>query len=78
MSNTGVARKAADRLGEAVRSKRAALRLSQQEVAERAGVSPTRVTEIENGKSDPRLSTIESITDVLGLSITVEQPATAA
>jgi transcriptional regulator with XRE-family HTH domain len=72
MTQSDTGRKVAERLGEAVRSKRAALRLSQLEVAKAAGVSPTRVTEIENAKRDPRLSTVESVVAVLGLRITVE------
>ena len=72
MPNTGAGRKVAEVVGEAVRSKRAALQLSQQEVAKAAGVSPARVTELENAKKDPRLSTVESITEALGLRICVE------
>lgn len=72
MSNTGGKRKAAERIGAAIRSERATQRLSQQELAKKAGVSPNRVTEIENEKSDPRLSTVEAIAGVLGLTVKVE------
>lgn len=72
MTNTGGKRKAAERIGAAIRSERATQRLSQQELAKKAGVSPNRVTEIENEKSDPRLSTVESIAGALGLTVKVE------
>lgn len=75
MSNSGDGRKVAERLGEAVRAKRAALRLSQQQVAVAASVSPSRVTEIENAKADPRLSTVESVLGALGMVLTVENAA---
>jgi transcriptional regulator with XRE-family HTH domain len=72
MSNTGAKRKVAERIGAAIRAERASQRMSQQELAKKAGVSPTRITEIENEKSDPRLSTVESIAGALGLTLTVE------
>jgi transcriptional regulator with XRE-family HTH domain len=75
MPNTGDERKVAERLGEAVRAKRATLRLSQQELAKLALVSPSRVSEIERADSDPRLSTVEKVTDALGLTLTVESAA---
>lgn len=74
MANTS-RRKVAERLGEAVRAKRAALRLSQSELAHKARVNPSRVSEMENAKSDPRLSTVDRITAALGLSITVTEAA---
>lgn len=64
-------RKVAGEIGEAVRRERAALRLSQQEVARRANVSPNRVVEIEQGEANPRLSTVESVVGAVGLKITV-------
>jgi transcriptional regulator with XRE-family HTH domain len=72
MSNTGAKRKVAERIGAVIRAERASQRMSQQELAKKAGVSPTRITEIENEKSDPRLSTVESIAGALGLTLTVE------
>lgn len=48
---------------------RQAVGLTQQELAEKAGVRKATISEIENGKLDPRLSTLEKISDVLGLGI---------
>jgi transcriptional regulator with XRE-family HTH domain len=75
MPNMVAQRKMAERLGETVRMERTRRRLSQQEVAKLAGVSPTRVTEIENATRDPRLSTVESIVGALGMTLTVESAA---
>lgn len=55
----------------AVRMARAEKRLSQIEVAQQAGTSPSRVSELENGNADPRLSTLARIADVLGMRVTV-------
>ena len=38
----------------------------------RAGVNPNRIVEIEQGDSDPRLSTVEKVVGALGLRIRVE------
>lgn len=59
----------------AIRSARAARRLSQIEVAKQAGVSPSRVSELENEISDPQLSTLVKIADELGLSVSVTEAA---
>lgn len=75
MSNTVAPRKTVQHLGEIVRVARARQRLSQAQVAKLAGTSPVRLSEIESGTGDPRLSTVERITDVLGLSIAVTEPA---
>lgn len=72
MTQSVTGRKVVGELGEAVRRERAALRLSQQDVAKRAGVSPNRIVEIERGDKDPRLSTVEKVVGALGLRITVE------
>lgn len=71
MSNSGVRRKMAD----AVRSARAKRRMSQQEVAKQAGVSASRIVEIENEQSDPRLSTLDRVFTAVGLSIEVTEAA---
>jgi transcriptional regulator with XRE-family HTH domain len=49
------------RLGENLRGARKALKLTQEQVAERSGVHPTEVSRIESGKRDPHLSTIRKL-----------------
>lgn len=40
---------------------------SQEELAERAGVRRPTITELENGRGNPTLQTIESIANALGV-----------
>ncbi len=55
-------------IGEKVRSLREALGLTQREVATRAGVSAVLVGQIEKGKAQPSLRTVESLAKALGIS----------
>lgn len=44
-------------------------KLTQKELADRIGVQHTRISEIELGKSNPRLSTIEKIAAYFGIPV---------
>ncbi len=48
---------------------RKAVGLSQAELAERAGVRAATISDIENGRLDPRLSTLRALAEALGLEI---------
>jgi transcriptional regulator with XRE-family HTH domain len=49
---------------------RKAAGLNQQELADKAGLSMSVVSQIERGKKlDPRVSTIEALADALGVSV---------
>lgn len=52
-----------------LRRHRTALGLSQQALAERAGLSRIGYRDIENGKSEPRLDTLRRIAEALGVGI---------
>lgn len=58
-----------------VRGRRAERNLSQSELAQNAGISPARISEIENEQSDPRLSTLVRLADALDLDVRVEPAA---
>lgn len=64
-----------DLLAERVRMARAGKRLSQTEVAQRAGTSVARVSEIENCLADPRLSTVVRIAEALDIDVTIGSAA---
>ena len=55
-------------LGRNLQKIRKELGLRQEELAERAGVSLTQISKIERNEADPRVSTIEKISKVLGCS----------
>lgn len=66
---TGELRSAISR---AVRMRRADKRLSQQDVAELAGVSVVRISEIEGETKNPRIDTIEKVANALGIVVRFE------
>lgn len=51
-----------------------ALRVTQQEIAQRTNIRQSRISQIENGQVDPKLSEIVAISEVLGLRL-VQIPA---
>jgi transcriptional regulator with XRE-family HTH domain len=52
-----------------IRAVQAAKKLTDQELAEAAGVGRTAVSQITNGQWDGRLSTLRKVGDALGLSL---------
>ncbi len=52
-----------------IKSRRETLRLSQLDLAEMSMVSLATIKDIERGKGNPSLSTIQKILDVLGIEI---------
>lgn len=58
-------------LGAAVREHRMLVRLSQEELAERAGKDRTYVSGIERGRRNPSLAVLQSISDALGVDLDV-------
>lgn len=52
-----------------IKERRAKLKLSQADLAEMARVSLATVKDIERGKGNPSLQTIEKLLDILGLEI---------
>lgn len=61
---------AGERLGEAVRSRRKALRLTQEDLADLAGCSPRFVRALEAGKASVRLDKLAAVLAALGLELT--------
>lgn len=57
------------RLGDRVRSLRKELGLTQEQLAERAGLHVTYISGIENGSRNPSLNAIEALARGFGLDL---------
>ncbi len=66
----------APELGAALRRRRRALKFTQAEVAERAGVKQATVSSAENGGSGTKLGTVIDLMAVLGLELVIQPRAT--
>jgi CheY-like chemotaxis protein len=58
-------------LGVAIKTERSALGLSQEQLAERAGLHRTYVSDVERGTRNPSISTVERLANALELPISV-------
>jgi CheY-like chemotaxis protein len=56
-------------LGVAIKTERSALGLSQEQLAERAGLHRTYVSDVERGTRNPSIATVEKLADALELPI---------
>ncbi|WP_353710462.1 type II toxin-antitoxin system Y4mF family antitoxin [Arthrobacter sp. K5] len=65
-------------LAAAVRARRGALRLSQQDLADMAGVSERFVRFVEQGKPSLRLDTLLALLDTLGVELQLATRTSAA
>lgn len=61
-------------LGAQARRRRRALGISQEELADLAGVSARFVHSFEHGKATVRLDKVLAVLDVLGLQLTIVGP----
>lgn len=59
-------------LAETMKSRRKTLGISQQDLAEMSGVSLATIKDIERGKGNPSLDTVQKILDILGMEIKYE------
>lgn len=57
--------------GAAVRQHRTLVRLSQEELAERAGLDRTYISGIERGRRNPSLRNLQNIAEALGVDLDV-------
>ena len=59
-------------LGAQIKERRKALKITQQELADLAGISINTVVAAERGQGDPKISTYLAICKVLGLRLTAQ------
>lgn len=57
------------RLANQLKATRMARGLTQRELARRIGRPPPRISELESGASDPRISTVVAVASALGLDV---------
>lgn len=57
------------KIGENIKKTREQKGLSQKEVVSAIGMGPAQYSRIENGKTDPSVSTLERIAHALGISL---------
>ena len=62
------------RIGQRIAALRKMAKLTQEELAERAGLQRTHIGRIEAGKYAVNIETIEAIAQVLGLTIDIVDP----
>lgn len=60
------------RIGQAIVTKRKELNLDILMLSDYSKVSPSLISQIENGKSNATLETLEKILNVLGLDLTID------
>src|SRR3984893_17874968 len=61
-------------LGAAIKAERSALGISQEELAYRAGLHRTYVSDVERGARNPSLESVEKLDQALGLSVPMLLP----
>ena len=56
-------------IGTSIKSRRKALRISQSQLAELAGISVNTLYKIERGQANPTLEILTKISDTLGMEV---------
>lgn len=59
-------------IGKQIKSRRKALRVTQSQLAEIAGISATTLYQIERGKVNTTLDTLDKIANVLGMEVCLQ------
>lgn len=59
------------KIGTAIKERRRSLKISQLELSELAGIGINTLVAIERGQGNPKLSTLLSVADTLGLKIEI-------
>ena len=59
-------------IGEVIRKRRASLRIDQRKLGEISGIAVHTLSNIEVGKGNPTLGTLERVLDALGMEVRVE------
>ena len=59
-------------MGKIIRERRIILGLTQQDLAEYAGISLRLLVDLENDKANPSMKTLNALASVLGMEVTLK------
>lgn len=59
-------------IGTAIKERRRSLKISQLELSELAGIGINTLVAIERGQGNPKLATLLSVADTLGLKVDIK------
>ena len=60
------------KIGKIIKNRRKELNLELKDLQDYSGVNYASISDIENGKSNPTIKTLEKLLDVLGMQINIE------
>lgn len=59
-------------LGDSIKERRNALRITQPDLAEMSGISVNTLCKIERGQANPTVKVLNKLTEVLGMELKLE------
>ena len=62
----------ATKIGKIIKKRRKELNLELKDLQDYSGVNYVSISDIENGKANPTIKTLEKLLDVLGMQINIE------
>ncbi|WP_081212296.1 helix-turn-helix domain-containing protein [Salegentibacter sediminis] len=63
---------AKQKIGELIQQRRDTMRITQKQLADMADVGINTLYKIETGQANPTLESLQKITDILGMEITLQ------
>ena len=60
------------KIGKIIKKRRQELNLELKDLQDYSGVNYASISDIENGKANPTIKTLEKLLDVLGMQINIE------
>jgi transcriptional regulator with XRE-family HTH domain len=62
----------ANKIGKIIKKRRKELNLELKDLQDYSGINYASISDIENGKANPTIKTLEKLLDVLGMQINIE------
>ena len=62
----------ANKIGKIIKKRRQELNLELKDLQDYSGVNYASISDIENGKANPTVKTVEKLLDALGMQINIE------